>query len=917
MMEGPAGVGKTRLLASVRESARGEGMRVLSARAGERERDFAWGVVRSLFEPVVAAATEDELAALGCGPGSPCHSLLENGDISGEGTPDSSFALFTGLFTMLRRLAGTTPLLVEIDDLHWVDGPSLGFLEFSVRRTAELPIAVATSLRPNEPGSDANLVASILGEQHTLRLAPRSLTADGTAAMLGARLGDGVDPAVVAQAHELTTGNPLLLNELARTLALEAGADAGELLPGTVAELGSKAIARSVEVRLSRAGSEGRRLAQAAAVLGEDSLLSHGIELAGIDAAQAGPAAQALVRLEVIAPGSRIAFVHPMIRAAIYDSIPAPDRSRMHREASELLEAASAPVEQLAGHLIHVDPCGNQETVVKLRQAAVKAAAGGASGTATNLMRRALAEPPDPSIRTDVLVQLGASELLIDGTAATEHLSEAIEAIGPPPYLQAVSELLARALMFQEKIPEAIAASDRALGALKGEEFELLRRRAEAILIEVAMIAPSRIPAETVRRCYAMLERAATLEGDDYGTRAQQSLAALAGSRDLTMDAEESADRARRAAAGGILIREGMNGVAQLAPAQVMTLTGRYREAIELLNESLRWDERYGSVFGHLSNLIFRGRANLFAGELRQAELDSAEALRMSRAYGLVPGIAWSSATLIETLINQGRAGEGRRVAGETIPWGEAAPASWHWMNFMRARALLALEEGRPADALAEVTRAGEVYAENRGVAPTWLAWRTVAASASTALGRTEEALALATEDLALARRWGSARPVGRALRQLAMLDAERRGELLVEAAELLGPSEAEHELALALVDLGSHLRREGERERSRDPLRRGMDLARSLGAEPLAERARSELRAGGVRARRTALSGPESLTESERRVVELAAAGRSNKEIAAELFVTVKTVEVHLSSAYRKLEVRGRRDLAGILGPA
>jgi DNA-binding NarL/FixJ family response regulator len=95
------------------------------------------------------------------------------------------------------------------------------------------------------------------------------------------------------------------------------------------------------------------------------------------------------------------------------------------------------------------------------------------------------------------------------------------------------------------------------------------------------------------------------------------------------------------------------------------------------------------------------------------------------------------------------------------------------------------------------------------------------------------------------------------------------------------------------------------------------MDLAHACGADALAERARSELRASGVRARRTALSGPESLTESERRVVELAAAGRSNKEIAGELFVTVKTVEVHLSNAYRKLGIKGRRELAGVLEPA
>ena len=241
----------------------------------------------------------------------------------------------------------------------------------------------------------------------------------------------------------------------------------------------------------------------------------------------------------------------------------------------------------------------------------MQAAAGGDSRAATVLMRRALAEPPPPEDEAHVLTQLGASELLVDGPSAAEHLGEAMKRISEPAYKAAIAELLSRALIFQERVEEAFGVCSEAIAELEGSADEALVRRLSAVMIESALIEPARLGPAEIERADALLAGNGRPQGDDYGSRALAALRAIAGARDLSMTADEAAQRAREAAQGGVLIREGMNSVAQLAPSQALALAGRSAEAIELLNESLKWDERYGSIFGHLSNLVFRGRARL------------------------------------------------------------------------------------------------------------------------------------------------------------------------------------------------------------------------------------------------------------------------------------------------------------------
>jgi DNA-binding NarL/FixJ family response regulator len=193
--------------------------------------------------------------------------------------------------------------------------------------------------------------------------------------------------------------------------------------------------------------------------------------------------------------------------------------------------------------------------------------------------------------------------------------------------------------------------------------------------------------------------------------------------------------------------------------------------------------------------------------------------------------------------------------------------------------------------------------------------WRSEAALALLQLERVTEARPLAEEELERARTWGAPRALGAALRVAGLVEGGADGlALLREAVEVLCESSAKLEQAKARHELGAALRRGNRRTQAREQLRRAVELATICGATPLAARAESELLATGARPRRIALTGLESLTPSERRVAELAAEGPTNREIAQALFVTPKTVEVHLSHAYRKLGITSRSQLAGVL---
>lgn len=297
-------------------------------------------------------------------------------------------------------------------------------------------------------------------------------------------------------------------------------------------------------------------------------------------------------------------------------------------------------------------------------------------------------------------------------------------------------------------------------------------------------------------------------------------------------------------------------------------------------------------------------------GDLHAAEADAVEALQLAAELRAPPAfLLTAGAALLHVAAERGSPPHDL-VTGLTDD-----EDSFFARHLRHARATLAVEQGRAEEGLAGLLAVGQRELAVGWGGPGFFPWRSQAALVLAELGRRGEAARLAAEEMTLAERAGARRALGVALHAAGMVAPEGRSERLAEAVGVLDGSGAHLDHARALVDLGATLRRARDPARSRDPLRRGHELAVRCGASQLAERARQELLAAGARPRRVELSGPGSLTPSERRVVQLAADELTNREIAQKLYVTEKTVEAHLGRAFAKLNVRSRRALADALG--
>ncbi len=308
-----------------------------------------------------------------------------------------------------------------------------------------------------------------------------------------------------------------------------------------------------------------------------------------------------------------------------------------------------------------------------------------------------------------------------------------------------------------------------------------------------------------------------------------------------------------------------------------------------------------GSILTFARCSCFLAMTALYGGDLAAAEAHARASLEAT------DGQRWFlrrmvTGMLVETLVERGALDEAR--AALVAVDGDGQLDDVMMINFLLfARGRLRVARGQLESGLADLSeygrRPGNPVRDNPAVRP----WRSEAALVELALGRPHQARRLTAEELELARALRSDRATGVALRVLGLAEGGPRGEqLLGDAVAVLGRSPARLEYARALVDLGAAIRRSGRRTDSRDPLTIGLDLAHRCGARTLAEHALVELRAAGARPRRLRRSGVDALTASERRVAEMAAAGMANRDIAQALFVTPRTIEVHLTHAYAKL---------------
>jgi hypothetical protein len=317
-------------------------------------------------------------------------------------------------------------------------------LAYLVRRLEGLPVLLLGSLRPSERGGDPALLAEIAGDPVTVSIRPRPLSERAAMRMVRERLGEHADEAFSIACHATTGGNPLLLHELLKALGAEGvrPAAAHADLP---AQVGPRAASRAVLVRLARLPREAVKMARAAAVLGDGSELSTVAALAGIELREAGSAAAALVGAEILRAEPPLAFVHPLVRAALYEDLPGPERGLWHERAARLLAGSGAAAERVAAHLLASPARGAAWVSDTLLGAARTSLRRGAAEGAVTYLSRALREPPPAERRAEVLLELSAAEALIGGPAAVEHLSECYEPLDDPRARGMTAQLLGRA----------------------------------------------------------------------------------------------------------------------------------------------------------------------------------------------------------------------------------------------------------------------------------------------------------------------------------------------------------------------------------------------------------------------------------------------------------------------------------------
>ena len=394
VVEGSAGIGKTRLLAEARAIAGGAGMRVLAARGGEFEGEFAYGIVRQLFEPLLASASPELRAELLSGPAALIEPLVgasqlaESQDLPAEG----SFAILHGLYWLAANVAFHQPTLLAIDDVHWADIPSLRWLLYLTRRLEGVPLLVAAATRPPEGESrDPTLVAELVADPEAVAIRPEPLGRDSIAVLARELHGLEPDEAFCAALETATGGNPLFVGAVLDAVAREGTSPTAEHAPRLL-EMGALGVARAVGLRLARLPPEALALLRAASILGDGTELRHAAALAGVEAGELGPAAAALVRLDLLRREDPLEFFHPVVRSAVYETLDVVERDAAHRSAAELLLQAGAPPESAAGHLLRVAPRADSFVVSTLRQAAERSLAQGAAEVAVGYLTRVLDE---------------------------------------------------------------------------------------------------------------------------------------------------------------------------------------------------------------------------------------------------------------------------------------------------------------------------------------------------------------------------------------------------------------------------------------------------------------------------------------------------------------------------------------------
>lgn len=876
LLEGAVGCGKTEMLLHVAETAERLGALVLRAAGSTRERDVPHGVLRQL-----TAGLPDDTHPAAAGGREP----------------------LTGreFISALRTAAERTPVVLCVDDLHHTDPASLERLLDVARAVRGERLLLVLADAPHEHAESPLARTEFLRHPGFVRIPLARLDETGTAALLEDHTGRPATAEGTAWLYGATGGNPLLLRALLseRPRSVRGPDDRWpEPAPGGP-------FTQAALTCLHRDGADSRTLAVALAALGDDATPELTARLAGTGPTAAARAAAALEASGLTDDGR---LRHPAVAAAVLDGVSRHELALLRTRAAHVLHEAGARAAAVAPHLLAASEAGagSEEAprgdwpVRVLREAALQDLVDDETcDRAAAYLELARTLCSDEQTGWEIGLQLAAVTWRKHPAAAERHLDGPLAALRRGGLGPAAAGRLARLLVAQGRIEDAAEALER-----MADPRTAARTTREDPLRELFALPPATAPAGPPAA-------GPGAPGDHPGSPARTGTAELRSSAALWTHPDSAGDEqaAERLLKGAPLAHATFDPIVQAV--RTLVHADRPDRAVvwcrRLQTEAQPADNPgWQSVFG-----LVHSEALLRLGDLAGAEREASAAVdAVADRGGLF--LFGPVATLVTALTAMGRYDAVARRLQMPVP--EELFSSVYALNYLRARGYYYLATHRHRAALGEFLDAGRL-AQRWGLdRPRQLPWRTDAAEALLRLGEHRQAERFVVEQLATSG-VRSPRVRGVSLRlRAATSELRQRPKLLTRAVDELSRSGDRLELAKALADLGRALLLLGEGTRAGMVTRRAWHLAADCGALPLCEQIMpgqtgTEQRTAPVQ-RTEESPEAEQLSESERRVAALAAYGYTNREISAKLYVTVSTVEQHLTRAYRKLGISRRQDL-------
>ncbi|MEU0841876.1 AAA family ATPase [Streptomyces sp. NPDC005962] len=884
LLEGDIGTGKSLMLRTALKFARGKDFEVISARARQPERALPGGVLHHLRDQLLSL-----VGGLGSRPGVP-----------------ASAAVAT--HRLVVALTDRTPLLVCVDDLQWTDPESLHWLGHLMARLEGLPIVLLCALgrdyvhlRDAEQRSlgTATLTDAVSGFHQRFLL--QGLNADCVGYLLARTFGEPVSTDIARACRAATGGNPLLVQSLQRELR-RSDTGLAELSAERVADIGSVEVAETLAARLEPWFPGVGRVLEIVAVMSPVRHCAVVAPLIGVTSEEAADMLYTFLRCGILVKtAAGIGFSQPMIRASFLVAMPPSERARLHAETAKALHAEAAPCDEVIAHLVVAAPIGEPWACQLLINAADSALADGDLNKARTCLERALDEC-GPAEQAVLLRRLGHVVLIDDPDAAIASLRGSLrllEGTGEARVLVLLD--LLQAILLTGDIAEASRVAEGALTEFEHRGADVESRRAIGAAAGVLALMHG---GGGVRPVPPEVRTGATAP---WVTRLEAAWWALSAQWRGTGRTE--AVRWARLGLGQTSGQVHVHVLPRLWLVLALFCAGEQTEAVEKCRTIVDQATAAGSsTMAALARSVLAECA-FRAGRIEEAAEEARKALEHGRGRAWL-GSAQARCWLGGILLESGDVGQAQELLVEDRTVSTTPDVLIPTLLFHRGR--LQIEVGWTAAGLADLEECGRLLAQRGCLNPAVFPWRSEAALAHARLGDPAAADRLAREELDLAREWGAPTSIGVALRALGLLArGDQRTALLEEAVGVLREADAPLEEARAVRDLGRELLRTGKARQARTELRAALRLAQKCGAEGLVGTLGQDLAEAGARPRRGTEIGPASLTPAERRTALLAARGLTNREIANRLYVTRRTVEMHLSRVYRKLSISDRRDLS------